>query len=311
MQASKFGTKYSGIALLTLIALTLVPISANLAKDQDEKFRTFAEQARGKVEELGGYIGTTFDPAKTWPDYLDEEDFGDIKAALASADSEFGAGNYKNAMKAYREVYTMLNMYAEAERLTLEQGEEEKTQGLLVAIDRANETIARIKDANNTYFELNPLAEPEDPREIILAWINANITYAEGNLTEAYEAITLYSNVGWAEGNLTEATGNTSEAFAALKSLAEWTSGWRIESFLMGIRNSVERTREMLERAKEQDVDVHELLGDLNFAEQGILNARSERAKNNNRAAIQQIQIIRETLRNVHSKLGELRKGGE
>lgn len=308
MQASKFGTKYSGIALLTLIALTLVPISANFAKDRDEKFSTFAEQARGKVEELGGYIGATFDPAKTWPSYLDEEDFGDIEAALEAADGEFGAGNYKNAMKAYREVYRMLNMYIEAERLTLERGEEEKAEGLLAAIDRANETIARIKDANNTYFELN---EPDDPTEIILAWINANLTYAETNLTEAYEAITLYSNVGWAEGNLTEARGNISDAFTALKSLAEWTSGWRIESFLMGIRNSVERTREMLEEAEEQDIDIDDLLELLGSAEERIANARSERAEKNNRGAIEHIKAAREELKQVHRGLAEQRKGGE
>jgi len=315
MQGNKFGIKYSGIALLTLIVLTLVPISANLAKDQDEKFRTFAEQARGKVDELGAFIADTFDPAKSWPGFLEEEeleeDFGDINAALEAADGEFGAGNYKDAMKAYREVYRMLNMYIEAERLTLERGEEEKAEGLLVAIDRANETIARIKDANNTYFELNPITEPDDPREIILAWINANLTYADGNLTEAYEAITLYSNIGWAEGNLTEARENISDAFTALKSLAEWTNGWRIESFLMGIKNSVERARETLERAKEQDIDVDDLLDLVDSAEDHIGDARNERVNENNRAAIEHFRTIRETLKFVHYDLAQRRKGGK
>jgi hypothetical protein len=310
MEASRFRTRYAGIILLTLITLTLAPISASYAKNQDERFKTFAEQARGKVDELGAHIGDAFDPAKIWPDYLDEEDFGEIKAALDAADSEFNAENYKEAMKAYREVYRMLNMYAEAEGLTLEKGVGERARGLLVAIDRANESIARIKDANDTYFELKPLTE-DDPREIIITWINANITYAEGNLTEAYESITVHNNAGWAEGNLTEARQNISDAFAALKSLSEWTNAWRIESFLMGIRNSVERTREMLQRAKGQDVEVDDLLGQLDSVEDDINSARNERARENTRAAIGYLKAIREKLRNVHRGLAQQRKGGK
>ncbi|MCW4027680.1 MAG: hypothetical protein NWE76_09390, partial [Candidatus Bathyarchaeota archaeon] len=134
---------------------------------------------------------------------------------------------------------------------------------------------------------------------------------AEGNLTEAYESITVHNNVGWAEGNLTEARQNISDAFAALKSLSEWTNAWRIESFLMGIRNSVERTREMLERAKGQDIDVDDLLRQVDSVEDDIDNARNERARKNTRAAIRYLEAIREKLKNVHRGLAQQRKGGK
>jgi len=306
MQASRFRTKYTGIALLTLIVLTLAPISVNYAQNQDDKFKEIAERAKEKVEELGALIGETFDPGKTWPWDFTEEEFEEMTTAYEDAEDQ----NYKDAMKTYREVYRMLNMYAEAEGLTSESGEGEKAEGLLVAIDRANETIARIKDANDTYFELDPLAE-DDLRETILAWINANLTYAESNLTEAYEAITLYSNVGWAEGNLTEARGNISDAFAALKSLAEWTNAWRIESFLMGLKKSVERTRERLERANGQDIDADFLGGLLDSAEQRIVDARSARTERNIRAAIEHANAIRAMLKEVHRGLGQQGKGGK
>lgn len=300
MQASKFRTKYTGIALLTLVALSLVPISASYADKQDDKFEQIALHAKQKVDELGALIG------ETWPDYLDEEGFEEIKTAYEAAEYQLGEENYKDAMKAYTDVFKMLNIYAEEHGVTLESSVEEEAQGLLVAIDRAYERIERIKDANETYFNVLE----KDWNETINGWILSNLTAAEENLANATAAVKV-PNVEWATANLTMANQHISDAFIALKKLAEWTSSWRIESFLMGIKNSVERTRGMLGQAKEQDVDVDDLLVQLNAAELEIAKARSERAKKNNRAAIEHIKIIRETLKNVHHDLAQRRKGGK
>ena len=306
MQVSRFKTRYTGIALLTLILLTLVPISVSYAqKNDDDKFQRIADNAQGTAEELGERIAASL--KIVWPDGFPP----DIRGNYTAATDYYGTRDYKEAMKAYTKVFKMLNIYAEAEELTLERSSGDEAEGLLVAIDRANETIARIKDANVTYFELDPDAAWKQPGNTIIAWINENLTYAEGNLTEAYESVTEHNNVGWAEANLTEARGNISDAFAALKSLAEWTNAWRIESFLMGLKKSVERTRERLEQEKGQDIDVEVLGGLLDSAEQRIVDARSARTERNIRTAIEHANAIRAMLREVHRGLGQQGKGGK
>lgn len=306
MQASKFRSKYTGIALLTLIALSLVPISASYADKQNDRFEQIALNDKQKVDELGALIAETFDPLETWPDYLDKEGFEGIKTAYEAAEYELGEENYKDAMKAYTDVFKMLNIYVEEHGVTLESSVEEEAQGLLVAIDRAYERIERIKDANETY--LNVLEKEWD--DTINGWILSNLTAAEENLAKAAAAVEI-PDLEWATANLTMANQHISDAFTALKKMAEWTSAWRIESFLRGIENSVERTRGMLGQAMEQDIDVDDLLDMVDSAEQEIAYARSERAKKNNRAAIEHIKITRETLRDVHHRLVGRREGGE
>jgi len=306
MQASKYRTKYTGIALLTLVALSLVPISASYADKQNDKFEQIALNNKQKVDELGALIAETFDPVETWPSYLDKEGFEEIKTAYGAAEYELGEENYKDAMKAYTDVFKMLNIYIEEHGVTLESSAEEEAQGLLVAIERGYERIERIKDANETYF--NVLEKQWN--DTINGWILSNLTAAEEDLAKAAAAVEV-SILEWATANLTMANQHISDAFTALKKLAEWTSSWRIESFLMGIKNSVERTRGMLGQAREQDIDVDDLLDMVDSAELEIAYARSERAKRNNRAAVEHIKTIRETLRIVHHDLAQRRKGGE
>jgi ATP phosphoribosyltransferase regulatory subunit HisZ len=111
-------------------------------------------------------------------------------------------------------------------------------------------------------------------------------------------------------GNLTEARGNISEAFAALRLIGGWTSSWRVESFLMGIRKSVERTRELLERAEKQGLDVSDLKAELVNVEVLIDEAGDLREEKDIKGAVEKLKEIREILRDIHQELAELRKGG-
>lgn len=243
-----------GMLLLATLIATLVPFSTVVyAQNQDEKFKKIAEQAKEKVDELGALIGDAL--GIPWPSGFP----ADIQDAYGVASSDLATGDYKDAMKACREVFKMLNIYAEAEGLVFERGVGGKAQGLFVAIDRANETIARIEDVVGQIQSDNDV-------ETFIEWVNHNVTEAKDDLSEAVVALELEPpNIGWAEGNLTEARKNISEAFTALRLIAGWTSFWRIESFLQGVKKSVQRTLELLERL---GIDVEELLGTLEYTDE-------------------------------------------
>ena len=261
MFAGKVRSKYVGVSLLALLVLTLVPVSMSFAEKQEEKrvekFVEITAKAKDKVDDLLAHMGI---------EHIEDLGNDELSSAyyealgnLTSAKSKTLSGQEavekaKKAMIAFRWIFSQLHALSGEEGADTEIGE--RARGISVAIDRAYERIERIKDVNETYLTMYP------PNETINGWILANLTAAETNLAKANDSIVLYHNVLWAEGNLTEANQNISEAFAALKSLANWASSWRIESFLMGVKNSVDRTLELLEGA---GVDLNHTVFELGY----------------------------------------------
>jgi len=284
-----------GLILVTTLMATLIPFSAMVyAQNQDEKFKKIAEQAKEKVDELGALTGEALDI--TWPTEFPD----DIKTAYNDAENDLAAGDYKEAMKAYREVFKMLNIYAEARGAVFESGVGGEAQGLFVAIDRAKERIARIRDVIASILADNPDADVSAVEDLL--------DEAEGLLGEAEGLIP--SDIPTAASKIEEANEKISEAFAALKEVASWLNSWRVESFLMGIRKSVERTRELLERAEKQELDVSALMDKLQDVEALIDKAGNLRKAGDIKGAIETLKDIREILRDIHQELAKLRKGG-
>ena len=313
METSKFKAKFTGIVILTLILMTLVPTSANYAQNRDGKFKEVAERAKEKVDDLGALVEDASEPKKSWPDDFPEE----IQTFYNTAYDNLTAGKYKDAMKAYREIYRMLNKYGETEGTAFEKGMGEEAQRSTVAIDRAYERMQRIRDV---------IGQIANPPQTYLKWVTDNLTAAETDLSDA--SALLGSDAQSASAELVEANRKISEAFASLKLIGEWTNYWRVESFLMGIKNSVERTKEKLLLAKEQEIDVEVLLRRIGltnkdddndvdiddfllFADELISNARRSRKDNHIKKAAESLKEIREKLVDVHRALAEQRRGGK
>jgi len=316
------------LALLTTLMVTFVPsviLYANAQKEQDRalKFIEIAEKAKAKVDELIEFIeskGIAI-PDELEANYTEADDKLEEAKSKSASDPQDAIELAKEAMTLFRKLYGKLHTLLNDGGVDTESAE--KAKGLLVAIDRENETIARIRDANNTYFKLYPEREAE--AATIIGWIRGNLTLAQNNLTEARDAIVVYHNATMAAANLTEAKKCVHDAFTALKSLAEWTTSWRVESFLMGIKNSVEKTKEMLERAQKQGVNItavlealgyedtngnHELMDEFLNEVQGLIDEAREMRMEKLKEAIDVIKDIRDKLTGIHKELPEHRKGG-
>ena len=309
MEVTRFRTKYAGIVLLTLIALTVVPISVNYAQNQDDNFKEIAERAKEKVDQLAALIGETFEPEKSWPEDFIEKEFEEMTTAYGDAEDQ----NYKDAMKTYREVYRMLNIYAEAEGLTLSEevgpglGVGEEAQGMYTAISRARERISRIRDVIASILADDGGADVEAVGEALDA--------AEAALDEAENLIP--NNIPEAALKMEEGNHEISQAFAALKEVAGWLNSWRVESFLQGTKKSTQRTLGLMQGP---GINLGKLLEALGYDELAGLSthieteldkARDEAKDRNMRGALEHLHEIRNLLRDVNRWLAEQRKGGE
>jgi len=301
-----------GLILAATLIATLVPFSAMVyaqTKEEAKGFIKTAEQAKDKADELMEIMkneGLPI-PEDTMKRY--DEGVGNLTAAEAELEKDepdlsLAVELAKKAMEAFKEVYEELYTLLEGAEVMTASDEDEKAKGMFVAIDRAREKIDRIENVTERIT-----STPEI--QTFLDWVDGNLTFAKANLTEAETALKLPTpNIEWVVGNLTEARENISDAFAALRLIGGWTSFWRVESFLMGIRKSVDRTRELLERAEKQGLDVRALMDKLKGVEALIDEAGDLRKAGDIKGAVEKLNDIREILRDIHQELAKLRKGG-
>ncbi|MFQ5711783.1 MAG: hypothetical protein ACE5GD_08405 [Candidatus Geothermarchaeales archaeon] len=290
MQTSKVKRKYVELVLVGMLVTTLVPVSIGYAQGNEDVFERIAGQAREKVDELIALIEEA--TGITWPGDFPSE----ITGPYGEAVSDFEAGQYKDAMIAFRKVFKELNIYVEAEGYTFERGVGVEAQGMFIAINRANETIDRIEDA---YEGIESAPEP------YATWVTANLSEARADLDEAKTALEQDPpDISIAESELESARDNISEAFVALKLIAEWKTSWRVESFLQGVKKRLLRARRLLERTGFDS----ELKADLDALEAKIGEARGAMPVIKDAIAI--LRSISEGLRDFHQEIAAKRRGG-
>jgi len=304
-----------GLILAATMMATLVPFSAMVyAEDQEKEkaeekaaeFLALAEQSKEQVKILIETVEAQED-IEVPEEALTLNKTG--SELLEQAWTAFNEERYEEAIDLVEEALENFKEAIKVLNKALEPVEEIKTESehsaLGEAINRAYERIARIKDANNTYFSMYAWDAT------IGGWILSNLTAAETNLKEAEEALDI-PNVGWAAGNLTEANHNISDAFAALRELGSWTNAWRIESFLRGIKNSYERTLELLKKREvtPDSTIVGYIEGNITEARDHMIAAMQkwndgdkDSAKTERREAIEYLRVVRDLLR-------QLRPGG-
>lgn len=297
---TRFGSKYVATVLLAL--LVLVPTSLSYAKNQKgerfEKFKGLVEKAYVKVgdlvERIQGIEGIDLSELAALIEPF--EGFTDVESYLVGI---IDVESAKEAMITLRRLYGELHTFLGESDVDTESGA--KALGLLTAINRTYERINRLR---NVVDQISAEGVP------YVGWVEGNLSYAEGNLTAALVALELTPpNMEWATGNKTQANKNIQQAFAALRLIANWNNQWRVESFLRGIVKSYERTEEMLERAEGQGIDVEELKALLQVVKEDIEGVRSidwDGIKD----AIEEINAIKEGIKEIRQALAELRKGG-
>jgi len=307
-----------GLILAATLMATLVPsLTAVYAKGQDkqqEKAEAFVAAAVDAMNEVD-VLMSTIEEVPSEVDTLYGWGEGNLTAAQAELGKEepdyaSAISLAREAMSIFREVYRQLHTLLDDAGVAggdIESSDE--AQGLNMTIDRAFERIARIENV----VDLIPTTPPPEDIERLIDWVRGNLSDAEDYLTDARTALTSETpNIEWAVGNLTLARGHIHEAFANLRQIAGWTSYWRIESFLMGIRKSYERALELL---KKRGVEPNAIIkgyieGNITDAREHMINAMEYWNAGEKESAKTERKYAIEDLRNARDQLRLLRKGG-
>jgi len=175
---------------------------------------------------------------------------GEGQVLLTLAKQSFNGGNYTAAFEKAREAQSRFKEAIKAiAAASKEEEKEEVGKGLLTAIDRANESIQRLKRV------LANINETSD-NKVYLNWVKGNLTEAEGSLAKAKELIEAKpGNASDAAKLLAEAHRNLEEGFKALRQIGDWTMAWRAENFVKGIRKELEKMRGRLEESRLRSVE--------------------------------------------------------
>ena len=278
---------------------TLIPLSTMVyAQNQDEKFEKIAKQAKEKVDELGALIvnASDTDTLKTWPDDFPQG----IQTIYSWAEGNYTAGDYKDAMKSYREVFEMLNIYAEEQGLFEGAGTEE-SETLTDAITRASERISKVRDIINEHYDNGYLTD--DAKDMLHELLDT----ADELLDGAPEDPT----------KLGEANKLISQAFVSLKKhVSGALHSGRTKGFLTVITKFLDRIDRLVERANEQGLiegdRYNELTGtggELEAIRDLIGEAGDEGISTE--GAIANLLEARLRLESIRTEILELRKGGE
>jgi len=283
---------FVGLILAATLIATLVPFSTMVyAQNQDEKFKEIAEQAKEKVDELGAHIGEAL--SITWPGDFPE----DIQTAYSDASSDLAAGDCKDAMKSYREVFEMLNIYAEEQEL-FEGAETEESETLTDAITRASGRISKVRNIINEHYDNEYLTD--DAKHMLDELLDT----ADELLDEAPEDPT----------KLGEANKLISQAFVSLKKhVSGALHSGRTKGFLTVITKFLDRIDGLVESANEQGLieDRYNELTDTGGELEAIRDLIEEAGEEGTspEEAIANLLEARLRLESIQTEILELRKG--
>ncbi len=302
-----------GLLLLAVIAASLVPMGLVYAQNESESralnFIRLAEMAKEKTLELQSMVeGEGITIPDEIIDLIDEAD-----QKLTEAGETMDVALAEDAMKLYRRAYGLLS-----DLLTDEEYED--VFSLRIAIERAYQCIDRLEGIADQIGDDDEISAEV---ETYLNWVAGNLSLAKDNLTEAVDTLELDpADIELANENLTEAKGNISDAFAALKLVAGWTTQWRMENYVRNVLRFRERIRMRLDDAKRQGADTSELLEDLGYVDEdgdgdidtedylvAIQNQINGARQQVIREASRRLKGIRQEILEVHHRIIQQRKG--
>ncbi|MCS7116147.1 MAG: matrixin family metalloprotease [Nitrososphaerota archaeon] len=191
------------------------------------------------------------------------------------------------AQERFREAIKSLNITPKEGR----EVEEERGRGILVAIERIEERIKRIKDVIAYIKETS-----ENQRYI--EWVKGNLTEAENNLKDARAALEK-RNVTRAAHLLGEANRNIEEAFRALRLISDWTIGWRIKNFFKGIEKLLDDVEKSIERLAKSGVKVDDLMKRLEEARKLIESAKDKLLVGDKKGALDDVKKAHDILKDI------------
>jgi len=312
MLARKSVGKYIGMALLTLVMLTLVPLSISYAEKPDEhkekRAENFVELAERAGEKVGNFLDLIYANETAIETItiagLDDElarnktlfetwGMGNLtkaKDSLEAGEYEYAVANATQALSIFREVFKALNtILADSE---VQRGQLIEAQGLIEAMKRALERIEKLREiAPDEISTILESAEKYLNITTAIAWLR------EGRVNET----------AW---NKTQANQLISLAHSLLRKKAEELNVKRIRSYLTVIENFHERLDRVVDKAIERGlVGAEDLKEELEDVKPLVDDARSLFEAGDYSAAITKLTQARSMLKEIEQDLPHLSQG--
>jgi translation initiation factor 2B subunit (eIF-2B alpha/beta/delta family) len=309
--------KTSKIAIVIILATIVVmaaPASAAMFQGQSENIKAekiveLADKAGQKVENLIAlvYVNDTVLEKIETATLLDElegnktlfdEGTANVTAAYAALEAEDYEGAVANATQAleiFRDVFKSINLILYES--DVQKGQIIDAPGLLVAMQRALERIERLRELL-----------PEDATEA-LELLDDATSYLDVDTARLW---LLDGRVTDTVNNLTQANLLISEAHRYLKAQAEQGNLMRIRNYLQGMEQILRRTKERLEWADNEGINIGSVLesfgyGSVTEFEQALQNMIQNAQENMGeiREAIRNMQEIGRTMREMNEALAQ------
>jgi len=290
-----------GLILASTLIATLVPFSAMVyaqTKEEAKSFIKVAERAKDKADELMEIMES--EGLDIPPDTMERynEGLGNLTAAEAELEKDEPDFNLavelaKKAMEAFKEVYEELYTLLGDAGVTTESDDEEKAEGLSVAMDRAIVRMDRIRDI------------------VLPGTVAANVT----KILDSAKTYIDKARTALAEGSINEAAWNWTQAnkliglaHSLLKKGGQELKVKRMEHYIDILEKFCDRLQRLAEKA---GPEAEALLGQLKDVKQLIEDAI--KALNEDPADIQRAmdKLIeaRNQLEEIKQDLLELRRG--
>ena len=292
------------IPLLAILvaALVSVPAFSIASPSKTEKFIEIAKQAKAIADQLRAFaqsrgidtpqVGALIEQGQTL--------LNEAIAANSSGNSELAVSKAREAQVTLRDAIALLS----APSFVTEGAEEAK--GLLVAAQRARVRIAELRLALATY-QSQVSVDQQSAQNI--AWVNANLTSAEGSLTQVENALGASSpNVSSAAQSLAQAQKTIRLAFAAMSRIEFQPNAWRIPGFITAMERLIEKIDSQLKVEAGRGVNVQDLQAKIVNIREHVKSAKGKAANGDIQDALALIKEARGLLLSIEKALEARRR---
>lgn len=287
-----------GLLILLLLTIAIVnPMqlwvhAAAQEQTATQKYIEITEQIKARTEGLrdqakdgGADVTAANKLISEGASLLDE-----AKSLLQKADYASSFQKAREAQAKFRDATAVLNGAED-------KSGEEKRKDISTAIDRAADRIQEIQDV---IAGITPTAENQN----YINSVRQNLGEAEKNLVEAKAAVEAKSaDTSEVSKSLAEANKNMEEALKSLRQIGDWTLDWRSEAFLQGIKNTVDKVKEDLDKAEKKGSKTDDLRAQLTTAEKSIQEAKAKLLAGDKKAALAEIAKARDLLQDITKEL--------
>ena len=302
-------SKIAIVIILAVLVATVAPVSAAIyagglnVSDRAEKFVNLADRAGARVQTLIDIVSLNTTPIED-AGLIDEyngnvtffetglDNITNAYDCLAVEDYDGAIANATEALSIFGQVLKSIHYIMCQSDIVL--CDIIDTPGLLVAIDRAQNRIDRLR-------ELLP-ANATDA----IALLDEAETYLD---KDAAIQLLLDGNSTAVVDNLVSANQLIAQAYQYLKDQAIARSRWRINVYLELMARARERVRERFQNATQQGVNVNDVLNQMGYQNMTqfiqTLQNMAENARNADtvESAIQQLSEIGQTIREFDQAL--------